>query len=45
MNQSRFQRLYREEGLQVRERSGRKRALGMRAPITFTIRSEPAVVA
>ena len=33
MNQKRFRRLYREEGLQVRKRGGRKRALGMRAPI------------
>jgi putative transposase len=31
MNQKRFRRLYREEGLQVRKRSGRKRALGLRA--------------
>ena len=33
MNQKRFRRLYREEGLAVRERKGRKRALGMRAPV------------
>ena len=33
MNQKRFRRLYREEKLQVRKRSGRKRALGVRAPI------------
>lgn len=33
MNQKRFRRLYREEGLQVRKRGGRKRALGMRAPL------------
>ncbi|NJO33617.1 MAG: IS3 family transposase [Rhodospirillales bacterium] len=33
MNQKRFRRLYREEKLQVRKRGGRKRALGVRAPI------------
>jgi hypothetical protein len=33
MNRNRFRRLYREEKLQVRRRSGRKRALGVRAPI------------
>jgi putative transposase len=33
MNQKRFRRLYREEKLQVRRRGGRKRALGMRAPL------------
>ena len=33
MNQKRFRRLYREERLQVRKRSGRKRALGLRAPL------------
>ena len=33
MNHKRFRRLYREEKLQVRRRSGRKRALGVRAPI------------
>jgi putative transposase len=30
-----FRRLYREERLQVRRRSGRKRALGTRAPLTI----------
>ncbi len=35
MNQKRFRRLYREEGLQVRKRGGRKRALGMRAPLAL----------
>lgn len=35
MNQKRFRRLYREEGLQVRKRNGRKRALGLRAPLTL----------
>ena len=38
MNQKRFRRLYREEGLQVRKRGGRKRALGMRAPIALPSR-------
>lgn len=33
MNHKRFRRLYREEGLQVSKRGGRKRALGTRAPI------------
>lgn len=33
MNQKKLRRLYREEGLQVRKRSGRKRALGTRAPM------------
>jgi len=33
MNLKRFRRLYREEGLQVRKRGGRKRALGQRTPI------------
>jgi putative transposase len=33
MNQKRLRRLCREEGLQVRMRWGRKRALGMRAPL------------
>ena len=33
MNQKRLRRLCREEGLQVRKRWGRKRALGMRAPL------------
>jgi putative transposase len=35
MNQKRFRRLYREEGLQVRKRGGRKRALGTRAPLAL----------
>ena len=35
MNLKRFRRLYREEGLAVRKRGGRKRALGMRAPIAL----------
>ena len=36
MNQKRFRRLYREEKLQVRRRSGRKRTLGVRAPRSCT---------
>jgi putative transposase len=35
MSQKRFRRLYREEKLQVRKRGGRKRALGVRAPIAL----------
>lgn len=35
MNHKKLRRLYREEGLQVRRRGGRKRALGTRAPITL----------
>ena len=35
MNHKRFRRLYREEKLQVRRRSGRKRALGVRAPLAL----------
>jgi putative transposase len=38
MNQKRFRRLYRSEGLQVRKRNGRKRALGMRAPLAVPSR-------
>src|ERR1700685_3506224 len=34
MNHKKLRRLYREERLQVRERGGRKRALGTRAPMT-----------
>ena len=33
MNQKCFNRRYREEGLQVRKRGGRKRPLGTRAPL------------
>ena len=33
MNQKKLRRLYREEGLQVRKRGGRKRALGTRSPM------------
>jgi hypothetical protein len=33
MNHKKLRRLYREERLQVRRRSGRKRALGTRAPL------------
>jgi putative transposase len=35
MNHKRFRRLYHEEKLQVRRRSGRKRALGVRAPLAL----------
>ena len=35
MNHKKLRRLYREERLQVRRRSGRKRALGSRAPMTL----------
>ena len=35
MNHKRFRRLYREEKLQVRQRGGRKRALGVRAPMAL----------
>jgi len=35
MNHKRFRRLYREEKLQVRQRGARKRALGVRAPLTL----------
>jgi len=35
MNHKKLRRLYREEGLQVRRRRGRKRALGTRAPMAI----------
>jgi len=35
MNHKKFRRLYREERLQVRRRSGRRRALGTRAPMAI----------
>ena len=35
MNHKKLRRLYREERLQVRRRSGRKRAIGTRAPMTI----------
>ncbi len=38
MNQKRFRRLYREEGLTVRKRSGRKRAVGTRAPLSLPLK-------
>ena len=38
MNRKKTQRLYREEGLTVRKRKGRKRATGMRAPILVEAR-------
>jgi hypothetical protein len=34
-NHKKLLRIYREEGLKVRRRNGRKRALGTRAPITL----------
>ncbi len=34
MNRKRFRRICREEGLQVRRRGGRKRAIGTRAPLS-----------
>ena len=39
MNQKKLRRLYREEGLQVRKRGGRKRALGTRRPMIVPSRS------
>lgn len=35
MNHKKLRRLYREEGLQVRKRGGRKRAVGSRAPMAI----------
>jgi putative transposase len=35
MNHKKLRRLYREEGLQVRRRGGRKRTIGTRAPMTI----------
>ena len=35
MNHKKLLRLYREEGLRVRRRGGRKRAMGTRAPMTL----------
>jgi putative transposase len=35
VNHKKLRRLYREEGLQVRKRGGRKRAIGTRTPITL----------
>jgi putative transposase len=35
MNHKKLRRLYREERLQVRRRGGRKRAIGVRAPMTL----------
>ena len=39
MNRKRTQRLYREEGLSVRKRRGRKRATGTRAPLLTVARA------
>ena len=38
MNRKKTQRLYREEGLMVRKRKGRKPAAGSRAPILIEVR-------
>lgn len=38
VNRKKTQRLYREEGLTVRKRKGRKRAVGSRAPILVEVR-------
>jgi len=38
VNRKKTQRLYREEGLTVRKRKGRKRAVGSRAPILIELR-------
>jgi putative transposase len=38
VNRKKTQRLYREEGLTVRKRKGRKRAVGSRAPILIEVR-------
>ncbi len=40
LNRKKTQRLYREEGLTVRKRKGRKRATGMRAPILVEARPD-----
>ncbi|KZL29190.1 hypothetical protein PsWM33_00214 [Pseudovibrio sp. WM33] len=39
MNLKKLRRMYREEGLQVRKRVGRKRALGTRRPIVLPSRT------
>ena len=38
MNLKKVYRLYREEGLTVRRRGGRKRAIGTRAPLKAAVR-------
>ena len=43
MNHKKLRRLYNEERLQVRRLGGRKRALGTRAPMTLTARTQPAL--
>ena len=45
MNHKRFRRLYREEKLQVRQRSGRKRALGRACAAGAAERPQRALVA
>jgi len=45
LNHKKLLRIYREEGLRVRRRGGRKRALGTRRPMVLPGWPEPAVVA
>jgi putative transposase len=45
LNHKKLRRLYREERLQVRRRSGRKRALGTRGATNAAGRAQPALVA
>ena len=45
VNLKKLYRIYREEGLTVRKRSGRKRAVGTRALMVIPKGAEPAVVA
>ena len=44
VNWKKLYRIYREEGLTVRKRGGRKRAVGTRAPMAIPQGPEPAVV-
>ena len=44
MNHKKLYRLYREEGLAVRRRRGRKRATGTRAPAGVAAGAGPALV-
>ena len=45
MNWKKLYRIYREEGLTVRKRDGRKRALGTRTPMAVPQGAKPKVVA
>ena len=45
LNHKKLRRLYAEERLQVRRRGGRKRALGIRAPLGLPQGTQPALVA